>query len=139
MAKIEFVHDADNGYTLLWDMLGGNGVASTIPESEQRGIESRSYFPGGPDDMQMFEVKCAPNLEIHPHAHVEDEIMYVIEGSVEFGRNSYPAGSAVRVPGQTLYSFRAGPDGLRFLNFRARADRVAWDKDEFLALKRQND
>jgi hypothetical protein len=49
-------------------------------------------------------------------------IRFVHNDDPEIGSRSYPTGSAVFIPGNTLYSFRAGPEGLRFLNFRARAD-----------------
>jgi uncharacterized cupin superfamily protein len=69
-----------------------------------------------------------------PHAHDEDEIIYVLEGSLEVGDRSYPAGSAIAVPAMTLYGFAAGPTGLRYLNFRARASaRPYISKSEFLA------
>ena len=78
-----------------------------------------------------------PGTVIEPHAHVEDEIIYVLEGSLAVGNRTYPAGSALSVSRWTLYGFRAGPNGLRFVNFRAaQSDRPHISRDEFLAERR---
>lgn len=106
---------------------------STVTEEEQDTQELRMYFPGGPDDLQLFEVRVQPGGRTQAHAHVESEIIYVLSGDIEFGGRSFPAGSAINVPGNTLYSFRAGPDGLRFLNFRGRRDFTFISKDDFMA------
>jgi hypothetical protein len=42
----------------------------------------------------------------------------VLEGEMIVGARRLTAGCSVFIPGHTLYSFKAGPDGLRFLNFR---------------------
>jgi quercetin dioxygenase-like cupin family protein len=91
------------------------------------------YFPGSDTDMQMFEARYSANTQIPPHAHAMDEIIYVLEGEIRFGATVCRAGSAVMVPGNTLYSFNAGPDGVRFLNFRPSADPVHLTKEQFMA------
>jgi redox-sensitive bicupin YhaK (pirin superfamily) len=110
---------------------------STVTEEEQDTQEMRMYFPGGPEDLQLFEVRVQPGGRTQAHAHTESEIIYVLEGDVEFGGRSFPAGSAINVPGETLYSFRAGPNGLRFLNFRGRRDFTFISKDDFMAEREQ--
>jgi redox-sensitive bicupin YhaK (pirin superfamily) len=110
---------------------------STVTEEEQDTQELRMYFPGGPDDLQLFEVRVQPGGRTQAHAHTESEIIYVLEGDVEFGGRSFPAGSAINIPGETLYSFRAGPNGLRFLNFRGRQDFTFIGKDDFMAEREQ--
>jgi quercetin dioxygenase-like cupin family protein len=104
--------------------------ASKLPEHEQRGTDFRTFIEeeGG---LQLFEVRCSPNLAIDSHAHGEDEIFYVVEGEIHLGRQVCPAGSAVFIAGNTLYGFRAGPEGCRFLNFRPRVDRTYVPKSEF--------
>jgi hypothetical protein len=97
---------------------------------EQRASKVRDFFPGDDDSPQMFEVQLPPNQAVDPHAHVEDEIMYVIEGALVFGARLVPAGSAVLIDRRTLYSFRAGPDGVRMLNFRPRRDMSYLAKSE---------
>jgi quercetin dioxygenase-like cupin family protein len=115
------------------DVDGDAPKGSTVTEEEQDTQELRMYFPGGPEDLQLFEVRVQPGGRTQSHAHTESEIIYVLEGDVEFGGRSVPAGSAINVPGNTLYSFRAGPNGLRFLNFRGRRDFTFISKDDFMA------
>lgn len=53
------------------------------------------------------------------HSHSEDEIIFVVSGEIRLGRKLYPEGTAIAIAADTLYSFTAGPDGMRFINFRA--------------------
>lgn len=55
-----------------------------------------------------------------PHSHDEDEIIFVLEGEMLVGTKSVKAGTAVAIDKDTVYGFAIGPDGLEFLNFRAR-------------------
>ena len=77
---------------------------------------------GLPGRLQLFEIRLEPGLEIGTHAHADDEIVAVVEGELHVGRRVCGAGSSIFIPGNTLYGFRAGPDGCRYLNFRAEAD-----------------
>jgi hypothetical protein len=96
-------------------------------------IETRTYFPGGPDELAMFEVhKKAPPVDTLPHAHPVDEIMYVLEGELIIGNRRFGPGSAAFVPANTLYSFGYGEDGVRYLNIRPRANHVSISKEEFM-------
>ena len=97
------------------------------------GVDVRQQVPGGPEELQMVEVRLAPNREIAAHAHLEDEVIYVVEGEIRFGRRRCPAGSTVVVPKLQLYGFRAGPDGCRFLNFRSHADSGSMTKEQLMA------
>jgi quercetin dioxygenase-like cupin family protein len=147
MATIRFVSADETEYVLVRDfnrnqhaVLQSSGTVdqehgrlSGVSEHEQLTQEVRMYLPGGPDELQLFEVRVAPNGRGAPHAHIEDEIMFVLDGELEFGRRTYGAGSAVSIPGGTLYSFRAGPQGARFLNFRPRADLTYISKEEFMS------
>lgn len=53
------------------------------------------------------------------HSHSEDEIIFVTDGEIRLGQRLYGPGTALAIAADTLYSFTAGPDGLRFVNFRA--------------------
>jgi quercetin dioxygenase-like cupin family protein len=134
MATIQFMHERDATYVRVKDLVSGtDGVDrgnSPVPEEEQLGLETRYYFPGDDETPQLFEVRCEPGTAVQPHSHVTDEIVYVLEGDIVFGARNYPSGSAVLVPRDTLYSFRAGPNGLRFLNFRGSADFTYLDRHD---------
>jgi quercetin dioxygenase-like cupin family protein len=93
----------------------------------------RMYHPGSETELQLFELEVPPDTLIGQHAHLEDEIIYVVAGELRLGARILGVGASVYIPGNTLYSLRAGPEGLRFLNFRARRDMTYIAKDEFLA------
>jgi hypothetical protein len=69
-------------------------------------------FPGA-------EPVSAEEMQVGVHSHSEDEIIFIVEGQIRLGRKLFPAGTAIAIPGDTLYSFTAGPDGMAFVNFRA--------------------
>jgi uncharacterized cupin superfamily protein len=86
-----------------------------------------------PNGLQMFEAKIAPNEEISLHAHAEDEIIYILEGELLIGRKRLGVGASVFVAGNTLYGFRTGPNGARFLNFRGRANTSFITREEYMS------
>ena len=97
----------------------------------------RVFHPGGPEELQLFEVNVEPNGVIDQHAHQENEIIFVLQGEVHRGCRVPTPGYSVQIPGLTLYTFRAGPDGLRFLNFRARQDATYISKAELMAMRQE--
>ncbi len=71
-----------------------------------------NWFPGG----------AAPDEETVKrgiHSHSEDEIIFVLGGSMRLGNKLVGPGTALAIAADTLYSFTPGPDGLHFVNFRA--------------------
>jgi quercetin dioxygenase-like cupin family protein len=136
MPAIEFRTPEDTPAVALRDRLPEGPVGERI-RPEQLDNTTRMYFPGGPDSLQMFEVWVEPNCGPSAHAHQEAEIIYVLEGELHVGRRVLTAGCAVHIPALTLYSFQAGPEGLRFLNFRARANGVFVSKEELLEKRKE--
>ena len=53
------------------------------------------------------------------HSHSEDEIIFVTDGQIRLGGRLCGPGTALAIAANTLYGFTAGPEGLRFVNFRA--------------------
>jgi redox-sensitive bicupin YhaK (pirin superfamily) len=90
---------------------------------------------GVPGKLQLFEILLEPGLEISTHAHADDEIIAVVEGELHLGRRVCGAGSSIFIPGNTLYGFRAGPTGCRYLNFRAQADSSFFTKEDIVAAR----
>jgi quercetin dioxygenase-like cupin family protein len=87
---------------------------------------------GLPGKLQLFEIRLEPGLEVRTHAHADDEIVYVVDGELHVGRRVCGPGSSMFIPGNTLYGFRAGPDGCRYLNFRAQADSTYFSKEDIV-------
>jgi len=53
------------------------------------------------------------------HSHSEDEVIFVTDGHMRLGQRLLGRGTAIAIPAETLYSFGVGPEGLKFVNFRA--------------------
>ena len=100
-------------------------TAGTEPQGlSEDDLDAKIIFhePGDGATPQLFEVSYGPNAHIAVHAHDEDEIMYIVDGEMLFGSQSLRPGSSLFIQGGAYYSFRSGDRGLRFLNFRPRAD-----------------
>ena len=96
------------------------------------GYRKRGLHPGDDGHPELFELEVEPDSVTSAHAHDADEIIYVLAGALRFGAHDYGPGSSIMVAARTLYSFRAGPDGCRFLNFRPHRVPVI-PKEELLA------
>jgi hypothetical protein len=53
------------------------------------------------------------------HSHSEDEIVFLLDGSVRLGAHRFGIGSSLCIPADTRYAVTNGPDGHVFLNYRA--------------------
>ena len=80
--------------------------------------EFRIREPGSGEHPQLVELRYQPGAEISIHSHDEDEILYVLDGEMRINNRSVGPGACLTIPGGTFYGFRAGPQGLRILNFR---------------------
>lgn len=110
----------------------GRDVAASTPAS----TSIRRVF-GGSGELELFEVVSDANHPVEPHAHEDDEIIYVIEGSLVLRGETLGPGSAVLVPAWTLYSFRAGDQGVRYAVFRPRySARRLITRTEYLEARR---
>ncbi|MFT4581515.1 MAG: quercetin dioxygenase-like cupin family protein [Gammaproteobacteria bacterium] len=109
-------------------------VSARMSEAERNG-DVRILHPGSGGELQLFEANIAPNDEVSLHAHEADEIIYILEGELQIGRKRLGPGASVFIAGQTLYGFKAGPSGVRFLNFRGEANTSFITREEFMANK----
>lgn len=64
-------------------------------------------------------LEWGPNKPTTAHYHTTDEIIYVLDGSMMFGKREVGVGEAVAIDANTTYKFATGDRGLSFLNFRA--------------------
>jgi quercetin dioxygenase-like cupin family protein len=122
MSKIHFFEDATSAFEPAKAEAGQEHLGS--PGS------SRMRHPGGENEPQLFEIVARPNLQVDVHAHQEDEIIYVISGELRLGARALQPGDSVMIPGMTLYGFKSGPEGARFLNFRGRRDCTFYSREE---------
>jgi hypothetical protein len=120
MPKIAFFHDADSPMIETPDSVGA----------------SRARHPGGSEELQLVEVRLNPNQSAQVHAHKQPEIMYVVQGQMTFGAQLLRVGDSVSISGLTLYTFTAGPEGVRFVNFRPREDMTFFTPDQLREYQR---
>jgi hypothetical protein len=111
---------------------GQGGEMVEVDEPGARGA-IRLPHPGSDGQLYLHESSTPPNMEVLPHVHRVDEIIYVTRGELHLGARVLRPGDSVYIPADTLYGFRAGPEGLGFLNFRGSSNRAHVMKDDFLA------
>jgi mannose-6-phosphate isomerase-like protein (cupin superfamily) len=78
--------------------------------------------PGTDVAPQLVELRFHPGEVVELHCHDEDEIMYILEGSMILGNREVGPGSCIYVGGNVFYTFTAGAEGVHFLNFRSHID-----------------
>jgi redox-sensitive bicupin YhaK (pirin superfamily) len=130
MPAIRFFDPAETEYMKPVDVYP-DALKQRLTPAEVADTSVRLHH-GIPGKLQLFEIRLEPNLEISAHAHADDEIVAVVEGELHFGRRVCGPGSSFFIPGNTLYAFRAGPAGCRYLNFRAEADSTYFTKDDIV-------
>jgi quercetin dioxygenase-like cupin family protein len=121
MTKIRF-HD-ERRFISLKDMLIqklGPGADFSRYADEALRSEVLVFEEGDESTPQFSEAHVLPLSVAELHSHDEDEIMYILEGEVLFGKRSLKQGSAIFIEAKTPYGFRVGEAGARILVFRPR-------------------
>ena len=135
MGKVKVVEADSIPWQLVADAVAPE-VAARMSRAE-RDADVR-IMHSNVDGLQLFEARIAANEEIALHAHAADEIIYILEGELLIGRKRLGPGASVFVAGDTLYSFRSGVAGVRFLNFRGRSNTSFVTREEYLAARAQD-
>jgi mannose-6-phosphate isomerase-like protein (cupin superfamily) len=129
MKKIEFSHSRDLAFRRVADFAPESFL--DILSKEERQTEVRTHFPGNQDRLFLMEIRDVPDTQSTHHAHEKDEIFFILEGEMHFGSRVCSAGDSVQILGGTVYTFRTGSDGCRYLKFTATADNSFIPKDQF--------
>lgn len=123
MAKIRMHREEECALVTVEQLLRSKGRSEehirSLPE-DALNAGMRIFEPGTESSPQLFESQVPPNTVAPIHSHEEDEIIYILDGEMLFGRESFSRGSTIFVAANARYGFRAGPEGVRFLNFRPR-------------------
>ena len=69
-----------------------------------------------------------PHRRDVPHTHTEDELIYVMDGSIVMGKQEYTPGTCLAIPGKVHYSVTTGASGVKFLNYRRDASLQEYGK-----------
>jgi mannose-6-phosphate isomerase-like protein (cupin superfamily) len=78
--------------------------------------------PGSETELQLVELRYHPGEVAEIHCHDEDELIYILSGSMVVNNRTLEPGTTMYVAGGVYYGFSAGPEGLHFLNFRGHID-----------------
>ena len=120
MATIEFTSPDPDAWVRTRDALPPERHAEF--SDGELDSEVRRHHDGGPDALQLYEVRAPAGAKFRSHAHHEEEVLLVVEGELHAGSHVVGPGGTMRIPAHTLYAFSAGPDGVRLYNFRPRRD-----------------
>jgi hypothetical protein len=74
-------------------------------------------------DIAFFRIDESGPYTSPSHLHSEDEIIHVLSGELQFGRQIVGPGMSVAIPAERRYAFRASAP-FSFLNYRAGASTV---------------
>jgi quercetin dioxygenase-like cupin family protein len=135
MGTVRIVNADDIAWQPVHEAVAAD-VAARMSRAE-RDADVRIIHPGSGGELQLFEAQFTAGEEVSLHAHEADEIIYIVSGEMQIGRKRLGPGASVFIAGNTLYGFRAGADGVRFLNFRGQANTSFITRDEFLAAQRE--
>jgi len=74
-----------------------------------------------PDGMSLVHVWFGPNFPLFRHSHPQhgDCLYYIVAGSLIMGSRVLKAGDGFFLPNGMPYKYRAGPEGVEVLEFRA--------------------
>ena len=140
MGKVIRVAPEDAPYVSATEYVAASPASSTERDAPEQTLATqalRTYFAGTDHSLALVETRATADKPAVPHAHAVDEIIYVLEGELIIGRRTYGPESAIYIPAYTLYSFRVGSNGVRYLNFRAQADHSYITKERFMSQRRE--
>lgn len=133
MSKVRIHKSEDIAWKRLRDLYPPE-MASDIADEELD--SAMSWHETGSDgDLHLSELDYQPGAIFDLHAHDQDEIIYVLAGTMLLGNRTLRPGSSVYIAKDTLYGFAAGDDGLRILVFRSDGRVKYCSKEDYLRLR----
>jgi hypothetical protein len=69
------------------------------------------------------------------HSHSEDEIIYLLDGSIRLGAHRYGVGASLCIPANVRYAVTNGPEGHVFLNYRAGVSEQVYERNSAARLE----
>lgn len=100
-------------------------VRSTIGEMARAiapgAVTTPLFWQGGPDGMSLVHAWFGPHFPLFRHSHPKfgDCLYYVLSGQAILGSRVLEAGDGFFVPNGMPYKYKAGPEGVEVLEFRA--------------------
>ena len=126
LAEVDMSGAADGfDYKGLLDDNTEEDVRSTIGEMARAispgAVTTPLFWQGGPDGMSLVHAWFGPHFPLFRHSHPKfgDCLYYVLSGQVVMGNRVLKAGDGFFVPNGMPYKYKAGPEGVEVLEFRA--------------------
>lgn len=95
------------------------GMAAAMAAGYADGANSRLIMADAATGMSLTYARFKAGFLLPRHSHDAHCAYYVISGEAQLGGAVLKAGDAFVVPANDLYSYRAGPDGVEIVEFRA--------------------
>ncbi len=109
MAEIMLVRGAD----AAWNTVSPEWQANQKPGDP--GLRFKRLLAHAPGMPNMQHSEYFPHHHEAPHSHPEDEILYVLKGTIYFGREVLGSGDTVFVPKDKVYSLHTKETGAEFV------------------------
>ena len=126
VANVDMSSAADGfDYRGLLDDNSEEDVRSTIGEMARAiapgAVTTPLFWQGGPDGMSLVHAWFGPHFPLFRHSHPRfgDCLYYVVAGQAILGSRVLKAGDGFFVPNGHPYKYKAGPEGVEVLEFRA--------------------
>lgn len=107
------------------------------PSAETAGrLEAASHLTvpfrqEGPGGFSVVRVEFGPGYLLPRHSHSSDCLYYIIEGELVMGTRALGPGDGFFIPAEQPYTYQAGPEGVKLLEFRHQSafDIKIYEKD----------
>ena len=102
--------------------------AERAMQGSQLTVPFRQEGPGG---FSLVTVDFAPGFLLPRHSHSSDCLYYIVDGGIVMGKRELGPGDGFFLPADQAYAYRAGPAGVKLLEFRHQAafDMKIYEKD----------
>jgi quercetin dioxygenase-like cupin family protein len=109
MAKVIVMHDA----ACPWEEVRPDWQAKYA--DGDAGLRFKRLLSHGPGMPNMQRTEYRPRHHEPPHSHPEDEVLFVLSGTLFHGREKLGFGDAIFVAKDTTYSLRTEDEGASFV------------------------
>jgi len=85
----------------------------------------------GTGGFSLVSIDFPPGFLLPRHSHSADCLYYIVGGGIRMGTRALGPGDGFFVPAEQPYAYRAGPEGVKLLEFRHRTafDTKFYEKD----------
>ncbi len=98
------------------------------------GLRFKVLIPQGAASANMQRTEYYPGHHEAPHSHPEDEILYILEGQIHFGRDVLGKGDAIFVPRNKTYSLHTGDSGCTFVRIGLSSHQTSLSEEDLAAM-----